>query len=64
MRLVNLRGFKASLLVELNGSGSYELVPFPEDRKTITIGDYMAITADCPGRLGWRVALRWICREP
>jgi len=30
----------ARLLVELNGSGSYRLVPFPPERKPIDVGDY------------------------
>jgi UDP-glucose 4-epimerase len=56
---INLRDL-ASLLVELNGRGSYELVPFPADRKTIDIGDYYGDYRLLQGRLGWRprVALR------
>ena len=43
----------AALLVELNGSGNYELVPFPEDRKTIDIGDYYADFRKVEKLLDW-----------
>ena len=43
----------AAILVELNGSGNYELVPFPEDRKTIDIGDYYADFRKIDEVLGW-----------
>jgi nucleoside-diphosphate-sugar epimerase len=43
----------AGLLVELNGSGNYELVPFPEDRKAIDIGDYYADFRKIEKVLGW-----------
>ncbi len=46
-------GALAELLIEVAGQGSFELVPFPPDRKQIDIGDYYGssdlITAD----LGW-----------
>ncbi len=50
----------AELLVEVAGSGSYRLVPFPEERRSIDIGDYFADDAKIRGRLGWetRVGLR------
>jgi UDP-glucose 4-epimerase len=50
----------AALLVELNGSGEYRVVPFPPDRKTIDIGDYYADYRRIRGKLNWmpRVALR------
>jgi UDP-glucose 4-epimerase len=56
---INLRDL-AQLLIELNGSGSYELIPFPADRKTIDIGDYYGDYRLIQGRLGWRpqVSLR------
>jgi UDP-glucose 4-epimerase len=53
---INLRDL-AKLLVELNGSGNYELVPFPPDRKTIDIGDYYTDYRLIQGRLGWRPAV-------
>jgi UDP-glucose 4-epimerase len=43
----------ASLLVEINGSGNYELVPFPDDRKAIDIGDYYADFRKVEKALGW-----------
>jgi UDP-glucose 4-epimerase len=43
----------ASLLVEINGSGNYELVPFPDDRKAIDIGDYYADFGKIEKALGW-----------
>jgi UDP-glucose 4-epimerase len=50
----------AELLVELAGGGSYRLVPFPEERRSIDIGDYFADDSKIRGRLGWepRVGLR------
>lgn len=53
---INLRDL-AELLIELNGSGSYELVPFPADRKPIDIGDYYGDYRLIQGRLGWRPAV-------
>lgn len=43
----------AEKLVELNGSGSYRVVPFPEDRKAIDIGDYFGDFARIKDDLGW-----------
>jgi len=43
----------ASMLVEINGSGNYELVPFPDDRKAIDIGDYYADFGKIDEALGW-----------
>ncbi len=56
---INLRDL-AKLLVEINGHGQYEIVPFPGDRKPIDIGDYYADYRLIQGRLGWRpkVSLR------
>jgi len=56
---INLRDL-AELLIELNGSGRYEIVPFPADRKSIDIGDYYGDYRLIQGRLGWRpvVSLR------
>lgn len=50
---VNLRDL-AALLVELHGSGSYEIIPYPADRKPIDIGDYYGDYRLIQGRLGWR----------
>jgi UDP-glucose 4-epimerase len=43
----------AALLVQINRSGSYELVPFPDDRKAIDIGDYYADFRKIEKALGW-----------
>lgn len=43
----------AELLVRLNGAGTYELVPFPPDRKAIDIGDYYADFELIRETLGW-----------
>ncbi|HEX9442350.1 MAG TPA: NAD-dependent epimerase/dehydratase family protein [Roseiflexaceae bacterium] len=50
---INLRDL-AALIVEINGAGRYEIVPFPSDRKSIDIGDYYADYRLIQGRLGWR----------
>ena len=56
---INLRDL-AALLIEINGAGSFDVIPFPADRKPIDIGDYYADYRLIQGRLGWRprVALR------
>ncbi len=56
---INLRDL-AALLIEINGAGSYEIIPFPADRKPIDIGDYYGDYRLIQGRLGWspRVRLR------
>jgi dTDP-glucose 4,6-dehydratase/UDP-glucose 4-epimerase len=43
----------ASLLVEIGGGGNYELVPFPDDRKAIDIGDYYADFRKIDNLVGW-----------
>jgi UDP-glucose 4-epimerase len=50
---INLRDL-AALLIDINGGGSFEIVPFPPDRKAIDIGDYYADYRLIQGRLGWR----------
>lgn len=44
----------AELLVELNGSGSFVVVPFPPERKAIDIGDYYSDFRKIERELGWR----------
>ena len=45
----------AKMLVELAGrGGSYRLVPFPDDRKKIDIGDFYADTTKIRTTLGWQ----------
>jgi len=50
----------AELLIEINGGGSYRLVPFPTNRKRIDIGDYHGDYTKIRTQLGWRptVSLR------
>ena len=43
----------AALLVEINGRGNFELVPFPDDRKAIDIGDYYSDFRKIEKALGW-----------
>ena len=43
----------ASLLVEISGGGNYELVPFPDERKAIDIGDYYADFRKIDKLVGW-----------
>jgi UDP-glucose 4-epimerase len=50
----------AKLMVECNGYGSFTTVPFPEDRKTIDIGDYYGSYEKIKNDLEWepQVSLR------
>ena len=43
----------AKLLIEVAGSGSYRLVPFPPERKRIDIGDFYADISKIRATLGW-----------
>ena len=43
----------AELVVRLAGSGRYRVVPFPEDRLAIDIGDYYADDRKLRDALGW-----------
>jgi UDP-glucose 4-epimerase len=47
----------AQLLVKLNGSGTFELIPFPDDRKAIDIGDYYADFRKVETAVGWSPAV-------
>jgi len=55
----NLGGIAVSLktfveeLIKINGSGEYELIPFPDDRKSIEIGDYIADYFKIMRTVGW-----------
>ncbi len=42
------------LMIEVNGSGEYELVPFPEERKKIDIGDFYSNYTKIHQELGWK----------
>jgi UDP-glucose 4-epimerase len=44
----------ADLLVRLNGSGGYKIVPFPPHRRAIDIGDYYADFRLATEVLGWQ----------
>ena len=50
--VVSLRAL-AETLVGVAGEGAYRLVPFPDDRKAIDIGDYYANDALIRETLGW-----------
>jgi UDP-glucose 4-epimerase len=43
----------AKLMVETNGEGQYQLIPFPPERKAIDIGDYYSDYRLAEGLLGW-----------
>ena len=43
----------AEMLVRINGGGRWEIVPFPEDRRTIDIGDYYSDFSKIDKSLGW-----------
>lgn len=44
----------AELMVRTHGSGSWEIVPFPADRKSIDIGDYYGDYRKIRSKLGWK----------
>ena len=44
----------AKLLIKCNGIGTYQFVPFPDDRKAIDIGDYAADFTKIQTALGWQ----------
>ena len=48
------------MMVEVYGRGSYEIVPFPPERKAIDIGSYYSDFKLIRERLGWqpRVSMR------
>ena len=50
----------AELMVEINGGGTVKIVPFPDERKAIDIGDYYSDYSVSSRTLGWtpRVGLR------
>ncbi len=57
--IYNIGGTPISLLdlvkkmIEINGSGSYELIPFPAESKKIEIGDYIADHSKISKAVGW-----------
>ena len=42
------------LMIEVNGNGSYTLVPFPEDKKAIDIGSFYSDYTKIKTTLGWQ----------
>lgn len=56
---VNLKDL-AAMMVALFGKGSYQIVPFPPERKAIDIGDYYSDFTKIRNALGWapRVSLK------
>jgi UDP-glucose 4-epimerase len=44
----------AKLMVEVNGSGSYEINEFPAERRAIDVGDYYADFSKIREQLGWK----------
>lgn len=50
INLLNL----ARLMIDVNGSGGYELVEFPDDRRRIDIGDFYGDYRKIRSKLGWR----------
>ncbi len=50
INLLNL----AKLMIEVNGSGNYKIVPFPENRKRIDIGDYHGDYSLIKADVGWQ----------
>ena len=42
------------LMIEINGAGSYRLVPFPPDKKRIDIGDFYGDYTKITTTLGWK----------
>jgi UDP-glucose 4-epimerase len=49
---INLKDL-AELVIDIYGKGSYEIIPFPDDRKKIDIGDYYSDYSKIKNTLGW-----------
>jgi UDP-glucose 4-epimerase len=50
---INLKD-TAKMMVDVASSGTFEMVPFPDDRKVIDIGDYYADYRKIRAKLGWK----------
>lgn len=50
---INLKD-TAEMMIRANGGGSYDVVPFPADRKAIDIGDYYADYRKIRAKIGWK----------
>src|ERR1044072_2095965 len=46
------------LMIEVNGQGSYKLVPFPEEKKAIDIGSFYSDFTKIKTTLGWQPRVR------
>ena len=46
------------MMIEINGGGSYTLVPFPAEKKAIDIGDFIGDYTKIRTALGWRPRTR------
>ena len=46
------------LMIDINGGGSYRLVPFPEEKKVIDIGDFYGDYTKIKTALGWQPKVR------
>jgi UDP-glucose 4-epimerase len=49
---INLKDL-AELMIKVHGKGEYEVIPFPEDRRPIDIGDYYADYRKIQTALNW-----------
>ncbi len=47
----------AAMIIDINGSGASETVPFPKERKIIDIGDYYSDFSRIETGLGWKPAI-------
>ena len=46
------------LMIEINGGGSYRLVPFPPEKKSIDIGDFYGDYSKIKQQLGWQPKIK------
>lgn len=53
---IGLKGF-VEKIIETNGSGKYKIIPYPEEKKPIEIGDYIADWRKIRKTLGWEPAV-------
>jgi nucleoside-diphosphate-sugar epimerase len=55
--VINLKDL-AELMIKINNSGSYDIIPFPEDRKKIDIGDYYSDFSFIENSFNWRPKIK------
>lgn len=55
--IINLKDL-AEKLVSINQTGTWEIVPFPPERKSIDIGDYYSDWKKAENKLGWSPKIR------